>query len=567
MYPRAAVALLQVRPTGAVQILGRAGRSFDEPQARIEEEARAVALAASRRLAPGAGDTERDASGVRSAGRTALVPLRAAGGWVLAVEREASLHAGEGLEPLVLFCAIVGSAVEAARATASSRDAVARDEAMLAANRDGVLVVDRDGVVRAVNPAAVAALGHRREDLLGCRLRDLPGLAPLTLALASGAGDVGVVTLPKGDISVRALPYESGVIATIHPLAAEHAAARRSSSAPSARYTFEDLVGEAPAFQRVIEYARLAARSDMPVLVCGETGTGKELLAQAIHNASPRASEPFIGVNVTAIPRELPESELFGYEGGAFTGARAGGSAGKFELAGRGTLLLDEIGDMPLEMQAKLLRVLQEKVVQRVGSSRDIPVRARIIATSHRDLPEAVATGRFRLDLFHRLRVIHLHIPPLRERRGDVPLLVEHQLAVHAARTGRRVRISPRVLDLFEAYDWPGNVRELTNLVEGELGVLPLGENVLTRIPEMLLDAHGDTDGRPREDGLSLEELERRACEETLARYQGNVARAAAALGVAKGTLYAKIKRYGLEVARAARPTPVPSGGRSLGEV
>ncbi|HEY6098545.1 MAG TPA: sigma 54-interacting transcriptional regulator, partial [Anaeromyxobacter sp.] len=432
-----------------------------------------------------------------------------------------------------------------------------------AAIHDGVLVVDRDGVARGANPAALAALRARREDLVGRRLGEVPGLAALAAALAGGSEE-GVVTLPRGDVAVRTQPYEDGVVAVLREVAVERAVAVRST-APTARYTFDDLIGSAPAFLRVLEDAKRAARSDMPILICGESGTGKELLAQAIHNTSARASAPFIGVNVTAIPRELPESELFGYEGGAFTGAKTGGNAGKFELAGRGTLLLDEIGDMPAEMQAKLLRVLQERVVQRVGSVRDIQVRARIVATSHRDLPEAVSAGRFRLDLFHRLCVIHLHLPPLRERSGDVPLIVEHQLRLHAERTGRRIRIAPSVMDLLQAYDWPGNVRELVNLIEGELGVLPPGEDAFTRVPEMLLHARAAS-GAARPEVLSLAELERRACEETLAKFHGNVARAANALGVAKGTLYAKMKRFGLDSARSSRPpTPVPRTGAPSG--
>jgi transcriptional regulator with PAS, ATPase and Fis domain len=279
------------------------------------------------------------------------------------------------------------------------------------------------------------------------------------------------------------------------------------------------------------------------------------MLAQAIHNASPRSSEPFLGINVTAIPRDLLEAELFGYEGGAFTGARASGRAGKFELAGRGTLLLDEIGDMPLEMQSQLLRVLQERVVQRIGSARDIPVRARIIATTHRDLLELVNAGRFRLDLYHRLCVLPLCLPPLRERMQDVPLLVEHELRLHAKKTGYSVRVAPHVLSALEACDWRGNVRELRNVIEGELSVLPEGEDVLARIPPSVQLAQpraGAATHAPPDPTVSLAEMERRACEESLAVHKGNVARAARALGVAKGTLYSKMKRYGIAVPRAS---------------
>jgi len=309
----------------------------------------------------------------------------------------------------------------------------------------------------------------------------------------------------------------------------------------------------------VVETARRAAGSDLPVLITGESGTGKELLAQAIHNASGRASAPFLGVNVTAIPRELVESELFGYEGGTFTGARSGGMAGKFELAGRGTLLLDELGDMPLEIQGKLLRVLQERVVQRLGSVSDVQVKARVIATTHRNLEEAVSEGKFRLDLYHRLRVVHLRIPPLRERKSDILLLAEHQLRMHADNARRRpIKLSADVADALEAYDWPGNVRELCNVIESEASLLPPEEDVISRVPRSLLQSPSRPIERaPSTDGVhTLEAVERQACAQALQHYSGNVARAAQALGVAKTTLYAKMKRYGLSDVVEKRESP-----------
>jgi transcriptional regulator with PAS, ATPase and Fis domain len=314
------------------------------------------------------------------------------------------------------------------------------------------------------------------------------------------------------------------------------------------RYTFPDFVGKHPALMHVLEDAKRAAQLDLPILISGESGTGKELLAQAIHRASPRASAPFVGINVIAIPRELLESELFGYEGGAFTGARSSGRTGSFGEAGRGTLLLDEIGDMPLEMQGKLLRVLQERVVQRVGAAREVPVLARVIASTNCDLEQAVRAGRFRLDLFHRLRVVHLHLPALRERRGDVRLLVEHHLRVLAERWQRSaVTVEPGVLAAMEAYDWPGNVRELLNVVEGELALLPAGKNALSVVPRALrrpaAGASGSSPSRPAESEAValLSETVSRACREAVARHGGNVSSAARALGIAKGTLYRKI--------------------------
>jgi sigma-54 dependent transcriptional regulator, acetoin dehydrogenase operon transcriptional activator AcoR len=548
LAPCAAAALIQVDGEGAVATLARGGGAFETPEWRIAEEARAALRGVS---AAGRGvpcDGERAA---RRTDRMALLPLASGReGLVLVLERATSSVplGGEDVARLAVYAALAGTALAAARAGAALRETSARDAATLGAVSDGVIDLDAHGVIRALNQAACSVLAVRRADVLGRRLAEVPGLAALATAVAGPTGQVAeVVAIPRGEIVLRARRYAGGVVATLRD-----AGTGQTSGHPMvgsvARYTFDHLVGASPEFRRVMDEADLAARCNVPVLVCGESGTGKEMLAQAIHNASPHASEPFLGLNVTAIPRELLESELFGYEGGTFTGARASGRAGKFELAGRGTLLLDEIGDMPLEMQAKLLRVLQERIVQRLGSARDVPVRARIIATTHRDLEEAVEQGRFRLDLYHRLRVLQLRIPPLRERRGDVPLLVERQLRCHAEQTHRRIGIAPHVLAALEAHHWPGNVRELLNAIQGELSVLAPGESTLTRVPAVLLQPAPRP--RPPPDAASeivpLQELERRACEGALAACDGNVARAARALGVCKVTLYTKIRHYGI---------------------
>jgi transcriptional regulator with PAS, ATPase and Fis domain len=482
-----------------------------------------------------------------------------AAGTLLALRRApggAGVTASER-EHLALYASVAGAALGQARARAALHEAAARDAAILSTIRDGILAVDVEGRVRSVNDPGAAVLGSSREHLVGKRLRDVPGLGRLAMALAATPDQASdVVTLQRGEVSFRVQRHAGGLVAMLRDAATEQVASQRTVGSV-ARYTFDHVLGLAPAMREVVDDARHIARSDIPVLINGESGTGKEMLAQAIHNASPRTTAPFIAINVTAIPAELLESELFGYEGGTFTGARSGGRAGKFELAGNGTLLLDEIGDMPLELQAKLLRVLQERVVQRLGSARDVPIRARIIATTHRDLLEAVHAGRFRLDLYHRLCVLQLHIAPLRERHGDVPIIVEHQLRLHRERTGRNVRVAPELLAALQAHDWPGNVRELLNVLEGELCLLRDGADVLTRIPPMLRHLRPGPPARaPREAAAlpaSLFELERRACEEALAAHGGNVGRAARALGVAKSTLYLKMKRYGL-VAPSASP-------------
>lgn len=353
---------------------------------------------------------------------------------------------------------------------------------------------------------------------------------------------------------------------------------RRASQKPSARITFDDIIGEDPAFRACLDLARRAALSELPIVVIGETGTGKEMLAQAIHNASARARSPFVGINVAAIPRELVESELFGYAQGAFTGARAGGKAGLFEVAEDGTLLLDEVGDMPFDLQVKLLRVLQEKSVMRVGSSREIPIRARVITTTHRDLQKAVEVGTFRADLYYRLRGIQLRIPPLRERRGDIDLLIDASLSRFAARLGRpKPQILPRVLAAYQAGEWPGNVRELVHLIEAEASLLRPGETHILRMPTSLqLRAFGPLSSRrppppessqppplparaptqPEGTPVLDDPAEHRVVAETLAQYDGNISKAARALGVARGTLYNRMRRFGIREREAPDPAP-----------
>jgi transcriptional regulator with PAS, ATPase and Fis domain len=352
----------------------------------------------------------------------------------------------------------------------------------------------------------------------------------------------------------------------------EGARSERTPSGRRARITFDDLLGEEPTFRACVATACRAAARDVPLLIIGETGTGKEMMAQAIHNASGRATEPFVGINMAAIPRDLLESELFGYERGAFTGARTGGKQGYFELVGCGTLLLDEIGDMPLDLQAKLLRVLQERVFTRVGGTQEVPFRARIIATTHRDLHRAAEDGHFRLDLYYRLRGVHVRLPSLRDRRPDIPLLIDACLRRFTARHGgSKVEIAPRVLEAYMEHSWPGNVRELVGLIEAEASLLPPGDTVIRRLPSIPLRIARPPDtsdaapssrvGRatpspaaptptPPAGAISslLEETERREYERALARFDGNVSKASRALGVSRGTLYNKIRRYGIEV-------------------
>jgi len=332
--------------------------------------------------------------------------------------------------------------------------------------------------------------------------------------------------------------------------------------------TGERLVGTSPAMLELFKTIGRVARSDVPVLVTGESGTGKELIARGIHAASTRAEGPIVPVNAAAIPRELLESELFGHERGAFTGA-VESRPGRFREAAGGTLFLDEIGDMPIELQAKLLRVLQSGELTSVGGRRTERVDVRIVAATHRDLDGAVASGRFREDLLYRLRVVPIHVPPLRERRDDVAPLVEHFLGRYSeALAGRRVVVSPEALARLVAHDWPGNVRELENAIKRAL-VLASGD-VLGPEDFAFLAAAApgprDAEGPALEALVAeevdaalaspepgelfrrlLERVERPLLETVMARTAGNQLRAAALLGINRNTLRKKLTELGID--------------------
>jgi sigma-54 dependent transcriptional regulator, acetoin dehydrogenase operon transcriptional activator AcoR len=432
--------------------------------------------------------------------------------------------------------------------------------------RDGVVACDAQGVVVSFNAAATRMLHLPHEDLRGVRLDSLSQLAPLWSMLAiTPRLDGAVVRLAHASFVVTARPISAtdeedrGFVATLVELDRAQKIAQRLS-ATRARYGFHDIIGKSASLQSAVAMARRAATIDANVLMSGESGTGKEVIAQAIHTAGPRANEPFIGVNCAAVPRDLLEAELFGYEKGAYTGARAEGNPGKFELAAGGTILLDEIGDMPLDMQAKLLRVLQERVVTRLGGRSEVQVHARVIATTHRDLAQLVDEGKFRMDLFYRLRVLAFELPPLRDRQEDIPLLAQHFLTRFAEGQRKRVReLGPRVLDELGRYDWPGNVRELANVMEAEVSLAPPDVDVLDRLATRLVGrfrtaANVGSTGEWRavvtssvlEPIVPLAEVEKRAILTAIDRCGGSVSKAAEALGVSKVTIYAKLRSWGM---------------------
>jgi DNA-binding NtrC family response regulator len=314
-----------------------------------------------------------------------------------------------------------------------------------------------------------------------------------------------------------------------------------SSPAPNSG----DFIGNSAATQRLIERARQVARTDADILLEAESGTGKEVLARLVHRLSPRSGRPFVAVNCAGFPDTLLESELFGHVRGAFTGAMTS-KAGKFELAHTGTLLLDEIGEMPLSLQPKLLRVLQEREVDRLGDTRPLPVDVRVIATTNHPLGAMVAEGKFRADLFFRLNVIPFSLPPLRERREDIPDLVNHFVRKYAPSSRSKfVRFSPELLERLGSYEWPGNVRELENFVRRALVLAPGPVVGLELLPEAAFPSGGSPLGGI-EPGLTLCELERALLEKTLDATGGNRTRAAGMLGVSLRTVRNKIRDFGL---------------------
>jgi len=315
---------------------------------------------------------------------------------------------------------------------------------------------------------------------------------------------------------------------------------------PSSESGFEHIVGRSAALRWVLRQVEVVAPTDSGVLIQGETGTGKELIAQAIHNRSRRCERPLIKVNCAAIPSGLLESELFGHEKGAFTGAVMR-KPGRFELADKGTLFLDEVGDIPLELQAKLLRVLQEREFERLGSTRTQQVDVRVIAATHRDLKQMVEEGTFRSDLYYRLHVFPLPVPALRDRREDIPFIVRHFVNKYSQRMGRHIEtISPRTMEVLKDYAWPGNVRELQNFIERAV-ILSPGTSLQAPLSELARETIQSSQTRLS----SLDEMEREHVLRALKESNwitGGPKGAAAKLGMKRTTLAYRIRKLGIPV-------------------
>ena len=421
---------------------------------------------------------------------------------------------------------------------------------------EGLVVLDERGCIKALNRYARQLFGVGLE-LIGRPFQQL-GRSELSDALGEPVRDLDCTFQLHNRSQLACLvsvcPLEQGgVIVSLRENRRIREITRRLIGT-QASYTFDTIQGSSRAIQDALHLGRIASRSDSTTLILGESGTGKELFAQAIHNGSERCNGPFVAVNCGAIPRDLVQSELFGHVEGAFTGATRGGSAGKFELADGGTIFLDEIGDMSFDAQVSLLRVLQEGEITRVGAKNSRPVNVRIIAATHRNLSQAVAQGAFREDLYYRLNVLNLTVPPLRMRREDIPLLARHFL-VRCARSLRKSvqGFSPDALALLTAYGWPGNVRELENSIERATN---LAMGALIETVDLPLESRQRIPLRTHEapPAQDLSSHEMHAIVAALNSTGGNIRLAARQLNVSRGGLYNKMSRYGLSAADFRKP-------------
>ncbi|AEB76881.1 sigma-54-dependent Fis family transcriptional regulator [Clostridium botulinum] len=416
----------------------------------------------------------------------------------------------------------------------------------------GIYTINSEGVVKSINKYACKVLGIKEENIINNSVENiLPKWESILNKLKIGKTIRDKETIVNGCVNGRynisAIPIRMidevvGMVVVFKEIQNVYKLINKYGGM-SAKYTFDDIIGKSDEIKRVLEFSKDIASSPSTILIQGESGTGKELLAQSIHNYSNRSKQSFIAINCGAIPKSLIESELFGYEEGAFTGSKNGGHSGKFELANGGTLFLDEIGEMPLDMQVKLLRVLQEGYVTRVGGNKIIPVDVRIIAATNKNLEDEVKKGTFREDLYYRLKVIPIKLPSLRERNGDLKILIEHYLKLKAAKLKKDIpNIDEKILREMMLYHWPGNIRELENYIENLVnlnGRTTFKLNVHKENEKIMLNNEEKND-----EVCSIEKMEIKLIKKCLKKHSGNISKTAKILGVSRNTLYLKMKKY-----------------------
>lgn len=426
---------------------------------------------------------------------------------------------------------------------------------------EGYLSINREGYINLINPAMVELLGVSTDNIHGRHITEVIPETQMHLMQIDGTSQHNeLLQLGNKNILVSRFPVNNngrvdGAVSRViyqdldklAAIAHRKYSSKLESNSDGAHYRLDDIIGAGKTISQLKEMTRRVARGPSTVLITGESGTGKELFAHALHAHSTRRDGPFIKVNCAAVPENLLESELFGYREGAFTGARKGGQTGKFELAHKGTIFLDEIGDMPMSMQAKLLRVLQEKEIERLGDRAPRKVDVRVLAATNRNLAEMISEGKFRQDLYFRLNVININIPPLRERNEDVPELANYFITHFNREFNLNIRrLDGEVAGLFEAYNWPGNVRELENIIERAFNLVESDRIELKNLPQYLIKQKETV--RPMNNNKTLpvllESVEKEALIEALEKTGGNKLRAAKVLGISRAWLYKKIKQY-----------------------
>ncbi|MEN6348597.1 MAG: sigma 54-interacting transcriptional regulator [Syntrophomonas sp.] len=475
-----------------------------------------------------------------------------------------------------LFMDMSGAKVFMQKLQETEKEFRALSEALIESPYMVYVIVDKDGIITAMNATYLKELGLEKSEVVGRHILDVTPTSLLPEILRTGRIDeADVYTINGRNTIVTRLPIikDGAVIGAIaRSLFMDMSGAKilmnklqetekelnaykeEVREGYRSQWQFKDLVGESPAFIKIKSVAEQLSHTVSTVLITGESGTGKELFAHSIHNYSNRSSHPFVKINCAALPESLLESELFGYEEGAFTGARKGGKHGKFELAMGGTIFLDEIGDMPLSMHTKLLTVLQDRTVERVGGTKPIFVNVRVIAATNRDLESLIAEQKFRQDLYYRLNVVRLNIPPLRERTDDIPLLINTLMEKINNKLGTNIyKISYKAIELMQDYVWPGNIRELENLLERALNLADMNrENSITikHFPNLVENAFIENDQAFVNNGTlpeAIEQLEKQIIIQALDKAGGNKVQTAKILGIHTSALYRKLTKYGLE--------------------
>lgn len=438
------------------------------------------------------------------------------------------------------------------------------------ATNDAIVYVNKEGKVEILTKAYANFLGVNRDEAIGKHVRDVIENTRMDIVVETGIPEIAQVQEIKGrNMIATRIPVvvNDKIVGAVGKVLFKDVDELNSlykeinkiekelnlykdefKRANKAQYALDSIISESRSMEELKELTMMAAKTNSNVLILGESGTGKELFAHAIHNNSKRKDAPFIKVNCGAIPYELLESELFGYEEGSFTGAKKGGKIGKFKAADGGTIFLDEIGELPMNMQVKLLRVLQDREIERIGSNISEKVDIRIIAATNKDLDKMVSEGMFRLDLYYRLNVVSIKIPPLRERKEDIPILSKYLIEKISKGENIKVdKISDNTLEYLKKYDWPGNVRELENILERAINFLEKETIInLNHLPHKITGIMGNKQIKNLKS--IIEEVEKQTIIDSLIITNGNKTNAANILDISRTSLYEKITKYGIDI-------------------